>query len=346
MSDAAMQSARMLDEVPFPALIGDIGGTNARFAVLADARAEMERLPTVQTGAYTTIDDAIEATVFERTSPKPRSAILALAGPITGERVELTNCDWVVEPRKSVERFGFREMILLNDFEAQSLALPGLEVADIDPIGGGVAVAEKPRVVLGPGTGLGAGALVHARGSWVPVPGEGGHIDLGPVTERDMDIWPNIERVLGRVSAETVLCGPGMLRLYRAICAADGVAPKLATQEQVTTAGLSGANRQAVETLTMFATCLGRVAGDLALIFMAYGGVYLAGGISTEIAPVLKAGAFRAAFDFKTPHDEIVKRIATAIVVKKDAPLSGIAAFARAPSRFGVELAGRRWQRS
>jgi glucokinase len=180
----------------------------------------------------------------------------------------------------------------------------------------------------------------------VPVPGEGGHIDFGPVTERDMDIWPNIERVLGRVSAETVLCGPGMLRLYRAICATDGVAPKLATQEQVTTAGLSGANRQAVETLTMFATCLGRVAGDLALIFMAYGGVYLAGGISTEISPVLKAGAFRAAFDFKTPHDEIVKRIATAIVVKKDAPLSGIAAFARAPSRFGVELAGRRWQRS
>jgi len=150
--------------------------------------------------------------------------------------------------------------------------------------------------------------------------------------------------VLGRVSAEAVLCGPGMLRLYRAICATDGIAPKQATQEAVTAAGLSGVDRQAAETLRLFATYLGRVAGDLALIFMAYGGVFLAGGISSQIAPVLKSGAFREAFEHKAPHEAIMKRMATAIIVKKDAPLAGIAAFARAPSRFGVELAGRRWR--
>jgi glucokinase len=235
-------------------------------------------------------------------------------------------------------------MILLNDFEAQSLALPGLEMRDLDPIGSGMMKPEAARVVLGPGTGLGAGALVHARNTWVPVPGEGGHIDLGPVTPRDMAIWPHIERVLGRVTAETVLCGPGMLRLYRAISATDGVAPRQTTQEAVTAAGLSGADKQAAETLTLFATYLGRVAGDLALIFMAYGGVYLAGGISSQIASVLKSGTFRQAFEFKAPHDQIMRRIATAIIVKKDAPLAGIAAFARTPSRFGVELAGRRWR--
>jgi glucokinase len=344
MSDATVYDGRHVDHIPFPVLIGDIGGTNARFALLADMHAEIKQLPTVHTGSFPTIDDAIQAAVLDKTSLIPRSAILALAGPIIGERVELTNCNWAVEPRKSVERFGFSEMILLNDFEAQSLALPGLQMSDLQPIGNGIVRPEAPRVVLGPGTGLGTGALVHARNTWVPVPGEGGHTDLGPVSERDMAIWPNIERVLGRVTAETVLCGPGMLRLYRAVCATDGIEPRQPSQEAVTAAGLSGADEQAAETLRLFATHLGRVAGDLALLFMAYGGVYLAGGISSRIAAVLTSGAFRQAFDFKTPHDDIMKRIATAIIVKKDAPLSGIAAFARTPSRFGVELAGRRWR--
>lgn len=344
MSDAVGHDLRQIDQFPFPVLIGDIGGTNARFALIADMHAEAHRLPTVHTADFATIDDAIQAAVLDQTSVLPRSAILAVAGPITGERVPLTNCDWTVEPRKSVERFGLAEMILLNDFEAQSLALPGLEMADLDPIGSGMMKPEAPRVVLGPGTGLGTGALVHARNTWVPVPGEGGHIDLGPVTGRDMAIWPNIERVLGRVTTETVLCGPGMLRLYRAVCATDGVAPRRQSQEDVTKAGLSGTDRQAAETLSLFATYLGRVAGDLALLFMSYGGVYLSGGISSQIAPVLKSGAFREAFEFKAPHDQIMRRIATAIIIKKDAPLAGIAAFARTPMRFGVEVTGRRWR--
>ena len=344
MSDAVGYDLRPLDHIPFPVLIGDIGGTNARFALIADMHAEIKRLPTVHTADFPTIDDAVQSAVLDQTPLAPKAAILALAGPIVGERVELTNCDWVVEPRISVKRFGFSEMILLNDFEAQSLALPGLRPNDVDPIGSGIMRPEAARVVVGPGTGLGAGALVHARDMWVPVPGEGGHIDLGPASERDMAIWPNIERVLGRVSAEAVLCGPGMLRLYRAICATDGVQPEQTTQEAVTAAGLSGADKQAAETLRLFATYLGRVAGDLALIFMAYGGVFLAGGISSQIAPVLKSGAFREAFEHKAPHEAIMKRMATAIIVKKDAPLAGIAAFARAPSRFGVELAGRRWR--
>jgi glucokinase len=342
MSEAG--SERPLDHVPFPVLIGDIGGTNARFALVENADAPINRLPTVQTADFETIDDAIDAAVIRGANARPKSAIVALAGPIVGERVPLTNCDWVVEPRKSVARFGLSEMILLNDFEAQSLALPGFAAGDIDPIGGGEVRPGAARVVVGPGTGLGAGALVHARDTWIPVPGEGGHIDLGPASDRDMAIWPHIDRTLGRVSAETILCGPGMLRLYRAICTTDGVAPRQTTQEAVTAAGLAGSDPQAAETLRLFAAYLGRVAGDLALIFMAYGGVYLAGGISSQIAAVLKSGAFREAFEAKSPHEEIMQRMATAIIIKKDAPLAGIADFARAPARFGVELAGRRWR--
>jgi glucokinase len=332
-----------LSSIPFPILIGDIGGTNARFALIADATAKVERLPNVHTADYATIDDAIEASLKGRARPK--AAVLALAGPIAGDAVQLTNCPWVVKPKVSVARFDLAEMILLNDFEALSLSLPGLGDTDIDRIGGGTIRPDSTRVVLGPGTGLGAASLVHARGVWVPVPGEGGHVELGPVTERDMALWPHLERVQGRVSAEAVLCGAGMVRLYRAICIADGVTPGLSDPEGITAAGLAGKEARAAETLRLFATYLGRVAGNLALIFMPYGGVYLGGGISGRIAPVLKSGVFRDAFVAKAPHVALLERMATAIIIKEDAALAGIADFARAPARFGIELGGRRWRK-
>lgn len=339
----AAEQASHLDQLPFPVLIGDIGGTNARFGLIADAHGEAKRFPNVRTADFATIDDAI-VSVLANAPVGPKSAVLALAGPISGEKVPLTNCPWVVEPRKSVARFGLSEMILVNDFEAQSLSLPGLAPADLDPIGNGTMTPEGARVVLGPGTGLGAGALILARDVFVPIPGEGGHIDLSPVSSRDMEIWPHVERQGGRVGAETLLCGSGMVRLYNAVAGADGVRPEFDTPSAITAAGLSGANQQAAETLSLFATHLGRVAGNLALVFMAYGGVYLAGGITARIAPVLKSGGFRDAFVAKWPHEALMERMATSIVIKEDAALAGIAAFARNPLRFGVELAGRRWR--
>jgi glucokinase len=332
-----------LNHLPFPVLIGDIGGTNARFAIVENEASPHRWIGAVHTADFKTIDDAIDAEVFKGAKLKPKSAVLAIAGPIKGERVPLTNHDWVVVPRDAISRFGLEDMVLLNDFEALSLCLPDLQPSELDAIGDGETRPEGVRVVLGPGTGLGVGALVPVGDLWVPVPGEGPHIDLGPVTDRDMAIWPNLERVHGRITAEAVLSGPGMYRLYRAICRTDGVEPHQPSQEAVTAAGLAGSDEQAAETLSLFATYLGRVAGDLALIFLAYGGVYLGGGISGKIAPVLKSGAFRDAFTAKAPYEELVERMATAIITKPDAALAGIAAFARTPRRFGMRLAGRHW---
>ena len=344
MGDADVTIGRHLDHLPFPVLIGDIGGTNARFSLVPGETGDTRRFPNVHTADFASIDDAIEAVVIDKGGARPKSAMLALAGPISGDRVPLTNCPWVVEPKKTVARFGLGEMVLLNDFEAQSLALPELTQDDIEPIGSGTMTADGARVVLGPGTGLGAGALIPARDMWVPVPGEGGHIDLSPVSDRDFAIWPHVERTGGRIGAETLLCGSGMVRLYRAVCASDGVQAELTTPKEVTEAGLSGSSQQAAETLSLFATHLGRVAGNLALVFMPTGGVFLAGGISAKIAPVLKSGGFREAFLAKWPHQRLLERMATSIVVKEDAALTGIAAFARVPSRFAVSLTGRRWR--
>lgn len=328
----------------FPILVGDIGGTNARFALLVDSHAEPKEFPVVQTADYATIDDAIEQTVLNHTSIRPRSAILAVAGPVDGDEIDLTNCDWVVRPKQMIANLGFEDVTVLNDFEAQALAVVSIDKDYLHQIGGNDEEIVATRVVLGPGTGLGVAGLVRTSKAWVPVPGEGGHIDIGPRSARDYEVFPHIETIEGRVAAEQILCGRGLRNLYLAICAADKVTPVLDTPPEITAAGLNRSNAQAVETLELFVTYLGRIAGDLALVFKAHGGVYLSGGIPQRILSALQAGSFRAAFEDKAPHSHFMREIPVRVVVHPLAALSGLSAFARAPTRFEVATKGRRWR--
>ena len=329
----------------FPVLTGDIGGTNARFAILIDANAEPKEFPSVRTADFASLEEAIQGAVFDRTSVRPRSALLAVAGPVDGDEIALTNHGWVARPKVLIEAFGLDEVMVLNDFEAQALGVVALGSEHMEKIGGGEAEEEAGRVVLGPGTGLGVAGLVHARGMWIPVPGEGGHVDMGPRSPRDFTVFPHIETIEGRISGEQMLCGRGLVNLYRAVAAANDVAPRLSAPAEITAAALSGADAEAVEALDMFVTCLGRLAGDLALVFMARGGVYLTGGIVQKIVPALKNGRFRAAFDDKAPHSALLRAMPVHVVTHPLAALAGLAAYARTPARFGIELDGRRWVR-
>ncbi|CAN7582294.1 glucokinase [Neorhizobium sp. LjRoot104] len=340
-----MADTMKTDKLPFPILIGDIGGTNARFSILLDAYAEPKPFPNVRTADYPTIDDAIQKIVLDTSSVQPRSAILAIAGPIDGDEIDLTNCDWVVRPKGMIADLGFEDVLVVNDFEAQALAVAAMPDEYRETLGAENEPHMASRVVLGPGTGLGVAGLVYARHMWFPVPGEGGHVDVGPRSERDFEIFPHLEPIEGRISAEQLLCGRGLVNIYRAVCAADGVAPAFADPAEVTAHGLSDENRQAAETLTLFVTYLGRLAGDMALIFMARGGVYLAGGISQKIVPALKGPEFRAAFEDKAPHTELMGTIPTFVVTHPQAALAGLASFARTPSAYGLSMDGRRWQR-
>ncbi|WP_105428792.1 glucokinase [Neorhizobium sp. T6_25] len=334
-----------IDNLPFPILIGDIGGTNARFSILLDADAEPKPFPNVRTADYPTIDDAIQKIVLDRSSVKPRSAILAIAGPIDGDEIDLTNCDWVVRPKGMIADLGFEDVLVVNDFEAQALAVAAMPDEYRETLGPNNEPHMASRVVLGPGTGLGVAGLVYARHMWFPVPGEGGHVDVGPRSERDFEIFPHLKRIEGRVSAEEILSGRGVVNIYQAVCAADGLQPAFSDPADITAHGLNRSNSQAVETLSLFATYLGRVAGDMALIFMARGGVYLAGGISQKIVPALKGPEFRAAFEDKAPHTELMGTIPTFVVTHPQAALAGLASFARTPSAYGLSMDGRRWQR-
>jgi glucokinase len=340
-----MADTMKTDKLPFPILIGDIGGTNARFSILLDAYAEPKPFPNVRTADYPTIDDAIQKIVLDSSSVQPRSAILAIAGPIDGDEIDLTNCDWVVRPKDMIAQLGFEDVLVVNDFEAQALAVAAMPDEYRETLGPNNEPHMASRVVLGPGTGLGVAGLVYARRMWFPVPGEGGHVDVGPRSERDFEIFPHLKRIEGRVSAEEVLSGRGVVNIYQAVCAADGLQPAFSDPADITAHGLNRSNSQAVETLSLFATYLGRVAGDMALIFMARGGVYLAGGISQKIIPALKGPEFRAAFEDKAPHTELMGTIPTFVVTHPQAALAGLASFARTPSAYGLSMDGRRWQR-
>ncbi|MCB1575703.1 MAG: glucokinase, partial [Xanthomonadales bacterium] len=121
--------------IPFPVLIADIGGTNARFAIVVDSNAEPKRFPSIKTADYPTLDAAVQAVVLDKTSIMPRSAVLAVAGPIDGDEIDLTNCDWVVRPKRMIETLGFDDVLVMNDYEAQALAVVALDTAHLRPVG-------------------------------------------------------------------------------------------------------------------------------------------------------------------------------------------------------------------
>ena len=155
--------------------------------------------------------------------------MIAVAGPVDGDEIPLTNCPWVVRPRGMRATTGISDVLVLNDFEAQALAVVALGPEHMEKIGGGEPEPDASRVVLGPGTGLGVAGLIHACGRWIPVPGEGGHMDIGPRTPRDFEIFPHLEPIEGRISGEQILCGRGLVNSYRAVAKASGVAPHFTT---------------------------------------------------------------------------------------------------------------------
>lgn len=332
--------------LPFPVLVGDVGGTNARFAVVPSAGEDFVRLPVQRTAAHLNIEQALSAALAGWSGPMPASALFAVAGPVLGDRIPLTNCPWIIDAQSVMQAFSMSALMAVNDFEGQALAAAALPDSAWKTLRPGQAVAGAPRIVLGPGTGLGVGGLVAVGDVWVPVAGEGGHVDLGPRTADELALWPHLhERVGQRISGESILCGRGLMTLYRAVAALRGQKPRHEEAEAVTGAALAGDDRLAVETIRQFVTSLGRLAGDVALVFGARGGAYLAGGIAPALEPFLREADFVAAFDDKAPHSGWLSTIPINLVAHDMPALAGLAAYAATPERYALSQAGRIWTR-
>ncbi len=274
------------------ALVGDIGGTNARFALWREQQLESVRV--LATADYPGPEAAIRAYLAELGLPLGAvdSVCLACAGPVNGDLFRFTNNHWRISRAAFCRELQVRELLLVNDFSAMALGMTRLRDDERRVVCPGVAEADRPCVVIGPGTGLGVGTLLQlADGSWLALPGEGGHVDLPIGTPREAQLWQQLYAQLGHVRAEDALSGSGLLLLYRALCALDGHEPRLASPAEVTAAALAG-DALALAVLEQFCCWLGRAAGNNVLSLGARGGVYIVGGVVPRFAELFLASGF------------------------------------------------------
>jgi glucokinase len=305
-------------------LLADIGGTNSRFAV-AGAWGRPEQIVIIENNSVASLETAIEA-YLAQTGVGPQAAVLAVAAPIDGsEEVALTNRSWRFRRSELARRFGFQSLRVLNDFEAIAWALLRLDPDDARPLGRSLPPCDGVKVVLGPGTGLGVAALVPVDQHWHVVASEGGHASFGPQELDESEVFTRLTATHGHVSAETILSGPGLLRLLRAI---DPQTP-CQTPEAVAAAALAdvASARLAAQ---LFVRLLGRFSGGLALTFKATGGVYIAGGVASRLGPLLDAERFRAAFEAHPPYEHFLSAIPTLLMNRTEPGLLGCAALAAA----------------
>ncbi|CAI8741561.1 MULTISPECIES: glucokinase [unclassified Pseudomonas] len=303
------------------ALVGDIGGTNARFALWKDQ--QLESVQVLATADFACPQDAIGAYLQGLgLAPGAIGAVcLSVAGPVSGDEFRFTNNHWRLSRKAFCQALQLEQLLLVNDFSAMALGMTRLQPGEFRLVCAGTPEPLRPAVVIGPGTGLGVGTLLdQGQGRWAALPGEGGHVDLPLSSVRETQLWQHLHNEIGHVSAESVLSGGGLPRLYRAICAVDGHAPTLDTPQAITAAGLAG-DPIAREVLEQFSCWLGRVAGNNVLTTGARGGVYIVGGVIPRFADFFLESGFARCFADKGCMSDYFKGIPVWLVT---APYSGL----------------------
>ena len=296
-----------------PRLIADIGGTNARFALLHGS--EIGESHVLQVDDYDTPADAIAAYLGAMPeSERPVEAAMGVAGPVTGDRVVMMNSQWAFSIEGLKRQFGWTQLCVVNDFAANALAVPQLTPDDVVQVGEGAPTPGLPVAVLGPGSGLGVAGLVSIEGHWKAIAGEGGNVTLAALDSREAAIIDILRRQYAHVSAEIVLSGPGLVNLYDALCELAGKPATPSTPEHITHL-YPGCDPQCREAVNMFCAMLGTFAGDVALTFGARGGVYIMGGIVPKIREIFRHSAFRERFEFKGRYRQYLSSIPTYIVM-------------------------------
>jgi glucokinase len=288
----------------YPRLLGDIGGTNARFALLPDARSAPVHVATLAAARFPTLEDAIEQYLQDHAgaaAARPRWAAIGIANPVVGDQVRMTNHHWAFSISAVQQRFGWTRFVVINDFTALALSLPALGGADLRQVGGGVAVPGAAVGLVGPGTGLGVSGLLWPPGGGkvLAINGEGGHATLAPCDDRESAVLAALRRRHGHVSAERAVSGPGLVSIYQSLCEIDRVPARELDSSGVSSHALDASDPQCREALDMFCSFLGNLAGNIALTLGARGGMYIGGGIVPRLGDAFVASPFRARFESK-----------------------------------------------
>ena len=311
-------------------LLGDIGATNARFALATEL--VIGPVTTFEVNRFARFTDVVNLFLRDHSDrSRLRHALFAIAAPIDGERCVLTNSPWVIEAAELQAIFGLQAE-LLNDFAAVANSLPLLGPADLAKLGGVAGDKTSPMAVLGPGTGLGVACLIRRGDKRVVIASEGGHATLAATCDREDQIIQHLRQRFGHASAERALSGPGLENIYRAIGAVDKVEIALQNATQITRSALRGECNIAVEALNVFCAFLGSFAGNAALTFDARGGVYIAGGISPRIVDFMRRSQFRVRFEAKGRFQQYLKSIAVHVITHPAAAFIGLKSFLSARS--------------
>lgn len=323
-----------------PRLIADIGGTNARFALLRGEERSDELVLACADypDIVTAIEHYLKRVKASEGASRPREGAFAIAGPVTGDVIRMTNHVWQFSAAQTRQRLTFDRLIFMNDFTALAMAVRHLPQSDLEPVGGGRPLPRTPIALLGPGTGLGVSGLIPAGDHWIPLQGEGGHVTLSVMNEREIEVLKQLHQRFSHVSAERVLSGAGLVNLYDALCALEGVVPEPLTPPDVTRRAMEASCRICMEAISMFCALLGTLAGNLVLTLGAFGGLYIGGGIVPQLRRLFISSHFRDRFEDKGRYAEFLAAVPTYIIHTPLPALIGLAhAFSEPGPRWEAE---------
>ena len=312
-----------------PLLIGDIGGTNARFALASSDEVVFERPLTLQCADFSTLVEAMRHYLEQVSAPEPQAVCLAAAGPVIDSAIKVTNNHWNLSAFEITRDLGADRVKLLNDFEAVAWSIPCIEDRFLDAVGQ-VSQRDLPDgdfsiAIVGPGTGLGTGGLLRRDGRLVPVVGEGGHIGFAPKSKVQINVLEMLREKFERVCIERLLSGSGIENIYWALHALRGDKRQQLSAPEIFAAAETGSDPVAADATQLFFELLGQAAGDIALVLGAQDGVYLAGGIVKRYPEMLHISGFRNAFESKGHHRSMMERIPTRLITYDEPGLLGAA---------------------
>lgn len=313
-----------------PFLIADIGGTNARFALVGPTGAPFNE-QVLRCADYPTLSAAASTYLAAQDLVgKVATATFAVASPITGDIIRMTNLPWEFSIEAVRKDLGLARLDLINDFTAVALGIPELGPDDYTQVGDGGPVPGSPIGVLGPGSGLGVSALIPAPGGhFTALSTEGGHVTMAPVTDRESAVLTQLRKQFEHVSAERLVCGPGLVNLYDTLCFIDGVEAEALSAADISDRAVGKRDALCGEALDMFCAMLGTVAGNLALSLGARGGVFIAGGIVPRFLTWFGHSRFRKRFVEKGRMRAFLGPIPTYVVTHPYPAFLGLAAHVR-----------------
>ena len=308
-------------------LVGDIGGTHARFALVREGSLELHAPHTLENADFSTLDAAVSCYLARHAEGPVTQACLALACPVESDFIRFTNARWQFSREDMARCLGLERLQLINDFTAMALGVPAVPASGLVGLGGLAARPGRPLLVMGPGTGLGVSALIPLQDHWLPLATEGGHVDLVAGDTRELAVLAALQERFGRVSAERALSGGGIENLYQVCCHLAGVADAAVLKAaDITLAARQGTDPQAVEALELFFALLGRACGNAALTLGALGGVYLCGGILPRLVTEIQNSRFRSCFEDKGRMRSYLQPVPVWLVTDGQTGLLGAAA--------------------